>query len=269
MTIDELPVSLRAAVGYELRKDAHRPYTVPLVVTFNALLMAGAWFLLPTKWFDFLFTLHGPLAFAMVMAGWMYADVPATNVLAPDRERVLTVLDQPAMIRRLLIAKNLTLWCFVAPFCTVLAVIIGYVHHDWPETLVSVTVIAIVPFGGLGVAAWVGILWPYHPRDLRFRWQHRHEWFHMIVRWLALLLIPYGLVPLLGVLIITPSLLLWSMLSTHGLRHKLPTTHFAGGAALAAVVSMGLFYCGHRTGLRIVRRRHDYLRDYLSNPDRG
>ncbi len=269
LTADELPDSLGAAMRSELRDALRPPYTVPLVVTFNGLLMAAAWFLLPTKWFDWLFTLHGPLAFAMVLAGWMYSDVPATNVLAPDRERVLAALDDPPMLRRLLYAKNLTLWCFVAPFCTLVAVIIGLVHHEWPPTIVSVTAIAIVPFGTLGVAGWVGIVWPYHPRELRFRWQHRREWVHMIVRWLALILVPYGLVPLLAVLIISPSLVLWSMLSASGLSHKLPTSHFAGGIALAAVVSMGVFFGGHRAGLRIVARRHDRLRDYLSDPDRG
>jgi hypothetical protein len=268
-TLEELPDSLRAAVAVELRASLRSPYTVPLVVTFNGLLMAGAWFLLPTKWFDWLFTLHGPLAFAMVLAGWMYSDVPATNVLAPDRERILAALDQPVVLRRLLYAKNLALWCFVAPFCTVVAMVIGYVHHDWPPTLVSITAIAIVPFGTLGVAGWVGIIWPYHPRDLQFRWQHRHEWRHMIVRWIALLLIPYGLVPLLAVLLITPSLVMWSMLSDQGLTEKLPTTNFAGGIALAAVLSMGVFFGGHRTALRIVRRRHDQLQDYLRDPDRG
>ena len=266
---EEAPPSLAGDVRMELREALRSPYTIPLVVTFNGVLMAAAWFLLPTKWFDWLFTLHGPLAFAMVLAGWMYSDVPATNVLAPDRERALAALDDPLALRRLLYAKNLALWCFVAPFCTVVAMIIGYVHHDWPPTLVSITAIAIVPFGALGVAGWVGIVWPYHPRDLRFRWQHRREWKHMIVRWIALLLVPYGLVPVLAILILTPSLVLWSMLSPDGLSHKLPTTHFAGGIALAAVVSMAVFFAGHRAGLALVRRRGDQLRAYLGDPDRG
>ncbi len=269
LTVDELPESLGAAVRFELRDALHRPYTVPLIVAFNGLLMAAAWFLLPTKWFDWLFTLHGPLAFAMVMAGWMYSDVPATNVLAPDRLRIVAALDDPQMLRRLLYAKNLALWCFVAPFCTVLAVIIGYYQHNWPPTIISITAIAVVPFGTLGVAGWVGIVWPYHPRELRFRWEHRREWFHMIVRWIVLLLVPYGLVPLLAVIIISPSLVLWSVLSSHGLTHRLPTSHFAGGIALAAVVSMAVFYLGHRTSLLLARRRGDRLRDYLSDPDRG
>jgi hypothetical protein len=263
------PPSLLTFVRIELRAAVQPPYTVPLVVAFNGVLMAAAWFLLPTKWFDWLFTLHGPLAFAMVLAGWMYSDVPATNVLASDRERALAAMDDPVALRRLLYAKNLALWWFVAPFCTLVALIIGYVHHNWPPTLVSITAIGIVPFGALGVAGWVGILWPYHPRDLRFRWQHRHEWRHMIVRWIALLLVPYGLVPLLAVLIISPSLVLWSMLSHNGLSEKLPTTHFAGGIALAAVVSMAVFYGGHRAALALVHKRHDRLRSYLSDPDRG
>ncbi len=264
-----LPASLGAALGYELRETFRPPYSDLLVVAFNAALMCAAWFLLPTSWQNWLFSLHGPLAFAMVLAGWMYSDVPATNVLAPDSRRVLAALDDPEMLRRLLYAKNLTLWCLVAPFCTVVAVIIGWVHHNWPPTLVSVTAIAVVPFGTLGVSAFVGIRWPYHPRQLRFRWEHRREWRHMLVRWIALVLTPYGLVPLLAVIIITPSLFLWSMLSSHGLTDKLPTSHFAGGVALAAVVSMAFFFVGHHYSLRFVGRRRDQLRAYLADPDRG
>ena len=267
--LDELPSSLSAAVRWELR-DALRPlFTVASVVAFNAVLMAGAWYLLPVAWQDWLFTLHGPAAFAMVLAGWMYADVPATNVLAPDRERVLAALDDPVMLRRLLYAKNILLWCFVAPFCTVVAVVIGLRQHDWPPTLVSITAIAVVPFGTLGIAGWVGIIWPYHPRPLRFRWEHRRAWFHMIVRWMALILLPYGVVPVLATLIITPSLVLWSMLSAEGLSRQLPTSHFAGGVVLAAVVSTAAFFGGYRVGLGLIRRRHDALRSYLSDPDRG
>ncbi len=273
LTIDEepvsLPSSLRAALAWELREALRPPFTDLLVVAFNAALMCVAWFWLPASWQNWLFTLHGPLAFAMVLAGWMYSDVPATNVLAPDRRRVLAALDDPVMLRRLLYAKNLMLWCFVAPFCTVVAMIIGWRHHDWPPTLVSITAIAVVPFGTLGLAGCVGIRWPYHPRELRFRWEHRRQWRPKILRWITLVLVPYGLVPALALVIITPSLVLWSMLSSHGLTDKLPTTHFAGGVALAAVVSVAALVAGHRLGQWIVTRRRDELRAYLSDPDQG
>ena len=59
------------------------------------------------------------------------------------------------------------------------------------------------------------------------------------------------------------------MLSSHGLTDKLPTTHFAGGVALAAVVSMAAFFAGHWFSLRVVARRRDQLRAYLADPDRG
>ncbi len=264
-----LPGSLREAVRWELRQAVRRPFTVPLVVTFNALLMAGAWFLLPAAAQDWLFTLHGPSAFAMVMAFWMYADVPATNVLAPDRERVLVALDDPVMLRRLLYAKNLCLWCFVAPFCALVAVVIGFLDHDWPPVLVSITAIGVVPFGALGIAGWIGILWPYHPRDLRFRLEHRRPWFHMTVRWSALLLVPYGVVPWVGAAMIAPSMLLWSLLPNGDLSSRLPTGHFVAGVLLAAIVSMTAFFGGYAVSLRLVRRRHDRLRAYLSDPDRG
>jgi len=263
-----LPGSLREAVSWEMRTELRRPFTVPLVVVFNALLMAGAWFLLPVRWQDWLFSLHGPAAFAMVLAFWMYADVPATNVLASDRERVLAALDDPVVLRRLLHAKNIVLWCFVAPFCTVVAVVIAVLDDDWPPVVVTLTAVGVVPFGVLGVAGWIGILWPYHPRELRFRWEHRRHFGHVVVRWLVLVLVPYGVVPALGALVLTPSLLLWRMLSGGHVIGP-PTDHFVGGALLAACVSMAVFLGGYAVSLRLVRRRRDDLRAYLGDPDRG
>ena len=91
----------------------------------------------------------------------------------------------------------------------------------------------------------------------------------MIVRWSALVLIPYAVVPALGIVIITPSLLLWSMLSSDGLSSRLPTAHFAGGVALAGVVSMAAFYAGSTIGLDMIRRRRHRLHVYLVDADRG
>ena len=263
-----LPGSLRQAVGWEMRTALRRPFTVPLVVTFNALLMAGAWFLLPVRWQDWLFSLHGPAAFAMVLAFWMYADVPATNVLAPDRVRVLAALDDPVVLRRLLYAKNIVLWCFVAPFCTVVAVVVAVLDDQWPPVLVTLTAVGVVPFGVLGVAGWIGILWPYHPRELRFRWEHRRQLFRVVVRWLVLVLVPYGVVPALGVIVLLPSLLVWRMLSG-GHIVGLPTDNLVGGVLLAGVVSTAAFWGGYAVSMWLVRRRGDDLRAYLTDPDRG
>ena len=84
-----MPGTFRAAVAAEMAQAFSPPYQVPIVVAVNGLLMAGAWFLLPRGW---LFTLQSALAFPVVLSSWMYADVPATNVLAPDRIRVLAAL---------------------------------------------------------------------------------------------------------------------------------------------------------------------------------
>jgi hypothetical protein len=157
----------------------------------------------------------------------------------------------------------------VTPFCAVVAVVIGFFDQDWPPVLVSITAIGLVPFGVLGISGWIGIRWPYHPRELKFRWEHRRRWFHMLVRWAALLLIPYGVVPLLGVLVISPSLLVWSKVSTAGLDDRLSTADFAGGVALAAAMSIATFYVGHRGALGMIRQRGPSVRAYLSDPDRG
>ena len=90
------------------------PFETPLTVAINAGMMSSAWFFLPPKLKDAVFTLHGSVAFAFVLSSWMYSDVPATNVLAPDGLRVLAAIDQPRVLRRLLYAKSSVLWCFVA-----------------------------------------------------------------------------------------------------------------------------------------------------------
>ena len=182
----------------------------------------------------------------MVLALWMYADVPATNVLAPDRERVLAALDDPAMLRRLLYAKNLALWCFVAPFCAVVALLIGFFEDNWPPVLVSITAIAVVPFGALASRAGWGSCGRTTPR-VRFRWVHRRDWWHMICAGRP------GTGPLrrrTGARRADPHAEPAALVDAvgPGLSRRLPTSHFAGGVALAGVVSLVVFRIGPRSG---------------------
>ena len=97
-----LPTSLAEALGQEYARVFHAPFETLLTVAFNAALMSSAWFFLPTSLSDELFELHGSLAFAFVLSSWMYSDVPATNVLAPDGLRVLAAIDEPDVLGRLL-----------------------------------------------------------------------------------------------------------------------------------------------------------------------
>ena len=76
--------TLRGAVRREFARTLRPTYETLLVVAVNGALMSSAWFFLPKGLKDKVFTLHGTLAFALVLAAWMYSDVPATNVLGPD-----------------------------------------------------------------------------------------------------------------------------------------------------------------------------------------
>ena len=147
-------------------------------------------------------TLQSALACPVVLSSWMYADVPATNVLAPDRIRVLEALGDGTMISRLLLAKTAVLWVTVAhrwrgagPRCRAGAarasLLIGC--RDRSRSASS-------PSPACTVAALVGIRWPYHPLQLHYRWAHRVPLRRMIVRWLILAVVPYALVPALCLL---------------------------------------------------------------------
>ncbi len=248
--------------------------------------MAGAWFLLPRGW---LFTLQSPLAFPIVLSSWMYADVPATNVLAPDRIRVAAALDDDKTIRRLLAAKTAVLWIFVAPLCAVLAVVLGLEHHNALFITTAMVGICVIPVACLPVAALIGIRWPYHPLQLRYRWDHRVPLPRMIVRWLILAVVPYGLVPALCLLMTVPAVVVLVLTRTasnpvirfvdaegkpFGLTVPGPGHPTSGGMLAACValtcgVAVVVWVLGRRADIWLVRRRRAALAAYLGDPTRG
>lgn len=264
-----LPVTLRQAVGSEFARAFRPPYEVPIVVAVNGALMSVSWFFLPPHWKNALFSIHGTLAFAMVLAGWMFSDVPATNVLGPDARRVVVALHDPEMFRRLLYAKNIVLWFLIAPLCSVIAIAIGLDAHDPTATIVSIAAIAIVPFGALGISAWVGIRFPYHPIALTERWAHRTSWRHMIVRWLSLAITPYLLVPAIIGLFMLPSVGYWLLFAKNGLQSRLSDGEYAVGMLIACVLAVAGSLGGHHLGGRLARRRSAELNAYLSDPSLG
>ena len=257
------------AVRDEVTRVLHPPFETLITVALNAALMSSAWFFLPPHLFDELFSLHGSLAFAFVLSSWMYSDVPATNVLAPDGIRVLAAIDQPRTLRRLLLAKATVLWCIVAPVCLLISFIMGAGSSDRIAAVYSAIAIGIVPFGVLSVSAWLGILFPYHPMPIRYRWSQRRRWKPMLLRCGSLVLLPYALVPGLTAVFLAPSLLIWGVTSPSGLTKKLPDNDVGLGIALACAIAVAAVYVGHHVSLRLIVRRRDKLIAYLSDPTLG
>jgi len=265
----QLPTGMRDAVQQQIVLTLRPPCESLITVAVNGALMSSAWVFLPAGIKDKVFTLHGTLAFALVLAAWMYSDVPATNLLGPDAARVLAALDHPAEFRRLLYAKNIVLWLVVTPTCALVAVINGLLNHQLLATVYTIVWIGVVPFGFLAISAWVGILFPYHPMPLRYRWDHRRPRRRILVRWLTLAVTPYILVPGLAVILMVPSLLLWGFTAPHGVSQKLPDHDLGLGVALACFISLVCAVGGHRLAVLIAHRRRVKLAGFLADPGRG
>lgn len=264
-----LPGDFKDALRQQLTLTFQPPYESPITVAVNGALMSSAWFFLPSELRDKLFTVHGTLAFALVLAAWMYSDVPSTNVLGPDSMRVVSALNDPVMLRRLLYAKNVVLWLMVTPVCAIVALVNGLIHHSLLSTLYTVVAIGVLPFGFLAVSAWVGIFFPYHPMPLRYRWEHRRPVKRMLVRWGVLVVTPYVVVPMLGVLLLAPSLLVWGFTAPHGLSEKVPDHDLGLGVAIACAIAVVVSVAGQRLGVWMAERRRAKLIDFLSDPVRG
>jgi hypothetical protein len=231
--------------------------------------MAACWVLLPASVVSFVFTFHGPLAFALVLASWMYSDVPATNVLGGDAERSHAALGDPAMLRRMWYAKNLVLWLLITPLCTVVAIGLGIYEHRLATTALSVLWIATVPLGALGFSSWVGVYFPYHVLPLRYRWEHRQRRWRMLYRWAVLLLTPYGVVPLLTAVLTLPSLLLWKAVAPDEQAKRITDPQFFWGLLLGAAVAGVAWVAGHWYGPRLAHRHRQWLAAFLGDPERG
>jgi len=251
-----------SAVRREWRRVWTPPYEAPLVVLVNGLLMTGAWFLLPPDWF---FRVHTAWAFPLVLAVWMLADVPATNVLGSDPSRMAAALDRPKELRRLLVAKNVVLWLLVVPVCAVVTVVdSAATQASAVTTTVSLGALVLLPPATLGIAAWLGILWPYHPMALALRWQERRRFRPIIARWATLVLLPYVVVPAIAGLIYAPVALLWYVHS--GNFWSTPSESelvalLASGTLMAVLAWAG----GHAVAVRLAGRRVAGLRAYLGD----
>jgi len=263
---DPLPTTLKQAVQIEFDRAFHAPFDRLIAVSINAVLMSSAWFLLPPKLKASFFTIHGSLAFAAVLCAWMYADVPATNVIAPDRDRMVAANADAKMIRRLLDAKMILLWCLVTPFCLVVALFNGFASDNVLATVYSMIWIAIVPPGFLAIAAWMGIVYPYHQMPVRYRLSHRRPFFRMWIRWVSLITLPYVVVPMLGMLLMAPSLLLWGFGAPGSLSQQVPHDYLGFGIVLVCVVAAGACFGGRWVGDRLFARRRAKLLVFLDNP---
>lgn len=143
--------------------------------------------------------------------------------------------------------------------------------------------------GALPVAALVGIRWPYHPLQLRYRWQHRRPLFRMLVRWGVLILVPYGLIPLLAVVMMIPAIVILVRSNeansflvnfvngigkdlgvhiTQGTR-PISTGVYTVCVLVTCAVAVLTWFLGRWANLRVIRRRRDQIEMWLSDPTMG
>jgi hypothetical protein len=240
-----------------------------VAVGFNAMLVTICWFLLPNSIVNWLFTLHGPLAFPYVLEMWMLGDTPATNVAGRDAVRAAQQLHDPAALRLWLRAKHIVMWSIVGPVGAIVAIVIGLVQHQYADAAAAATVLLFLPLGVLSVAAWIGIWMPYHPQKLLWRWRHRSDWRAALVRWLALVLVPFLIVPVIAILLLMPSLIIWIIAHQGYPPHQMDTTGLWIGTAVSVAVSLTTFAWAPWVAAKIARRRSERLHLYLSNPEHG
>ncbi len=269
-----MPTKLRASDVFAAIKAEYRRILTErrddlIAVSFNAALVAICWYLLPDKITNWLFTLHGALAFPLIMEMWMLGDTPATNVAGRDAVRAVAQLHDPAAMRLWLRVKHLVLASFVGPAAALIALVIGAVQHRPADAAAMAIVLLFLPLGVLSVAAWVGLWLPYHPQKLVWRWRHRTDWRAALLRWGLLVFLPFMVVPVIAILLLTPSLIIWIIAHQGYPPQQLNAAGLWIGTAVSVAVSLITFALAPVVATKIARRRYDLLHGYLSNPEHG
>jgi len=260
---------LSTAVKAEYRRILTERRDDLIAVSCNALLVTFCWCLLPDKIVNWLFALHGALAFPFFLEIWMLGDTPATNVAGRDAVRAVAQLQDPAALRLWLRAKHLVLASFVGPIGAAVAVIIGIVQQRYDMAAAVAITLLFLPLGTLSVAAWVGLWVPYHPRKLLWRWEHRSDWRAALLRWIVLVLLPFLVVPLIALVLLIPSLTIWLIAHQGHPPHVIPPAGLWLGTVVSVVVSLIVFGWAPGVAVKIAHRRQDRLHGYLSDPEYG
>lgn len=258
--------------GADLRDELGRLLRWPsddlLTVVVNALLVCAGWLLLPPAAKQWLFTLQGPLAFAVVLETWMLSDTPSTNMLGNDAGRTLAALPDPPRLRRGLRAKAAALALLIGPVSAGVCIAIAVYDHNTAAGLAVGLALLVLPLGVTAIAPWLGVRWPYHPRRLAWRWAHRRPC-GRTARWGAVVVAPYAVVPTIALVLLAPGIVAGVAMGDRG------STGYLSGWSLVVPVVVTCLLAGAAFGLgplvtsRIIARREAALSAYLEDPDRG
>ena len=179
----------RPSVRAELRRMFTRPLPVETqTLMCNALLAAICWYLLPEAWRSWLFSeFKGPAGFALVMVGWMVADVTSTNLMGHDEEHALRALrsSDPHALHLFVRTKAIAIGLITGVSGTLLALILHSQDEHLTPTLMMSLSFFVVPAIVASLGSILGVVYPYRLRGWQFRWAHRKN-LRISVRWVLL-----------------------------------------------------------------------------------
>jgi hypothetical protein len=196
----------------------------------------------------------------------MLADTPATNVMGGNPALALSVLQNQAAYWRWLAARCIVIGSIIGVACAAGVFYVGIGHYPWSEIAWACALVACLPIGVLPVAAWLGILFPYHPRTLRWRWEHRRAW-RTHLRWAVLVFAPFLYVPMIGIAILTPGVELARSLKLPD--QRLTAAQFGIAAAVVCATAIVAAVLGLWVARRLPAWRTAHLTGYLANHERG
>ena len=178
----------------------------------------------------------------------------------------LSVLQDHAAYWRWLAARCIVIGSLVGVVCAAGVLYVGLGHYPLSEIVGACALVTLLPVGVLPVAAWLGIMFPYHPHSLRWRWRHRRAW-RTNLRWAVLVFAPFFYVPLIGIAILTPGVELARSMKLPG--QRLTPAQFGISAAVVCATAVVAAAIGLWVARRLLTWRASRLAAYLASTENG
>jgi hypothetical protein len=240
-----------------------------LAVGFNAALVTVCWFLLPDSIRNWLFVLHGALVFPFILEMWMLGDTPATNVAGRDAVRAASQLDDPSALRLWLRAKHIVLTSFIGPIAAIVAMVIAALQQEYMTGAAIAITLLFLPSRRVERRGMDRTLAALSPPEAALALAASFRLASSVASVGVLLVLPYLVVPLIGIVLLSPTLIIWIIAHQGYPPHEMAPAGLWTGTAVSIVVSLIVFAWAPGVASKIARRRRDQLHDYLSDPEHG
>jgi len=193
-----------------------------------------------------------PVAAATILL-WTLADSSITNQLIFDKKSTVNAMKKDGTLKRLLMAKNLTVVILSIPLTLVYGLILVVIVGKWDVIIYGVIMAFTLIWGWLGVCNALSVLLPFKVINFKKIFGNRHMW----LRYSILYGLPWLMLPVYAIVMSLPFILVGWTRADAAISHRLIAV------MILFLSSMLIWQIGLLLADRYARRPHSRIKKVI------